>query len=82
MDEYTACEQAYKNGYEKGYADGKTDGVVHGRFDWNYRLGSGRKEAVCTKCKNDPYWYHHYLKGDEHYCPNCGARMEGGAEDG
>ncbi len=47
--------------------------VVHGR--WETVLGSNGKEyMVCTECR-----VQQELTGVFTYCPNCGAKMDGGA---
>lgn len=43
--------------------------VVHGRW---IAQDSGRTRFMCSECKSKN---HH---GHENYCPNCGARMDGG----
>ena len=48
--------------------------VVHGR--WEIVVGSNGKEyMVCTCCRVSQD-----LTGVFTYCPNCGCRMDGGAE--
>ncbi len=50
--------------------------VVHGRWETN----SDRPDTlICSMCKcGFDMWKH-----DPHnYCPNCGAKMDGGAENG
>ena len=50
--------------------------VVHGRWETN----SDRPDSlICSICKcGFDMWKH-----DPHnYCPNCGARMDGGSENG
>ena len=37
----------------------------------------GLKVYECSECKDDDYWKKHYCFGDESFCPNCGARMDG-----
>jgi len=69
MDEYTACEQAYKNGYEQG----KKDAAKHG--EWIYNYGSPYT-VICSVCHierdmRNAFWNH---------CPNCGADMSRGEE--
>ena len=74
MDNYTATEQAYKNGYEQG----KKDAVKHGRWAENERImyDSVREEEVhlftyvCSVCNGE-------VMNNTKYCPNCGARMDG-----
>lgn len=49
--------------------------VRHGR--WEVVVGSNGKEyMVCTRCRKQQD-----LTGVFSYCPNCGAKMDGGAED-
>ena len=50
--------------------------VVHGRWVL-IEIGYGAKIYECSECKDDDYWKHHFAGGFEHYCPNCGARMDG-----
>lgn len=47
--------------------------VRHGRWEW-YDSFSYR----CSACKK--YWIAPGDQYDYHYCPNCGARMDGGQE--
>ena len=53
--------------------------VRHGRWKKHtYWIGSwGENEMVCSVCEKK-YKFH----ADYNYCPNCGAKMDGGAEDG
>ena len=69
--------------YEKGYADGFLDSRKHGEWttiedDWN-------EETIykCSVCKEE------FVTIDGtppenlwNYCPCCGAKMDGGNEDG
>ena len=49
--------------------------VVHGR--WEIVVGSNGKEyMVCTRCRVSQD-----LTGGFTYCPNCGAKMDGGDSD-
>ena len=67
MDNYTATELAYNNGYEQG----KKDAVMHGRWVvWTEKfLG-----VFCSEC-------HKLADNKFNYCPNCGAKMDGGDPD-
>ena len=38
----------------------------------------GLKRYECSECKDDEYWQKRYLEHKERYCPNCGAKMDGG----
>ena len=50
--------------------------VVHGKWGTGrFNLETGNYEEQCTRCRNFSKEY------DKPYCPNCGARMDGGAED-
>lgn len=50
--------------------------VVHGR--WNVVEGLMLDNAICSNCgRRFQAYYEEY-----HFCPNCGAKMDGGAEDG
>ena len=51
--------------------------VVHGEWDTSrLNLETGNYEEQCTRCRNFSKEY------GKPYCPNCGARMDGGAENG
>lgn len=53
--------------------------VVHGR--WILQENDiGFKMYECNNCKEDEYWKTRCCFGDEPFCPNCGARMDGGEE--
>lgn len=50
--------------------------VVHGHFGF-VGLGAMRVDitfGTCSNCKQRIGWYLH-----NNYCPNCGAKMDGGA---
>ena len=60
--------------------------VVHGKWEDAHEIKSFRHTNIpvvkCSKCEcyfcdiiNNHHWFYHY-------CPNCGAKMDGGNEDG
>lgn len=55
--------------------------VVHGRWIDAPWLYYGAKQYVCSRCRNDKYWRKRDLHFKEPYCPNCGAKMDGGGND-
>lgn len=63
--------------------------VVHGRWDevdW-VEMESGGHELIRTpnaalRCSNCHNCFKKELLWKNSYCPNCGAKMDGGAEDG
>ena len=49
--------------------------VVHGRWGTGrFNLETGNYEEQCTRCLNFSKEY------GKPYCPNCGAKMDGGTE--
>ena len=49
--------------------------VVHGRWGtYRFNLETGNYEKQCTRCRNFSQEY------GKPYCPNCGAKMDGGAD--
>ena len=75
MDEYTACEQAYKNGYEQG----KKDAAKRGSWKTNENE-YGVTICACSECGEE--YSSGVLPAEEmikmlKYCPNCGADMRG-----
>lgn len=50
--------------------------VVHGRWGTGrFNLETGNYEEQCTQCRNFSKEY------GKPYCPNCGAKMDGGDND-
>lgn len=73
MKQHDITEQAYKNGYAKGYEDGKKDAVKHGR--WVFGTANHHEWMKCSECLKSQT-----PTGAFTYCPNCGARMDGGKD--
>jgi hypothetical protein len=55
--------------------------VVHGRWIHSrYKDCSEQFELVkCSQCNHEAYAMAFYVRGGN-YCPNCGAKMDGGAD--
>lgn len=51
--------------------------VRHGRWINERREGLGSFSAECSLCGKRTLAYFHYF-----YCPSCGAKMDGGKDDG
>ena len=59
--------------------------VVHGRWvlgnvEPGYFTPGGNRPWICSECEKVISW----MLGEplENYCPNCGAKMDGGADNG
>ena len=61
-----------------GSAD--VDPVRHGRWIEPLRLHYGAKQYECSLCYSDTFWRKHSITVKYPYCPNCGCRMDGGAD--
>lgn len=57
--------------------------VVHARWIHSrYEDCSEQFELVkCSQCNHEAYAMAFYVRGG-YYCPNCGAKMDGGADNG
>ena len=54
--------------------------VRHGRWVEPKRLYYGVKQYECSICYSDTFWKKHSITVKFPHCPNCGAKMEEGAE--
>lgn len=68
-DEYTALLNANDKLFKIPAAD--VAPVVHGR--WICVEIDTEQFFLCNKCKNKEYW-------ESDFCPNCGAKMDGGGD--
>lgn len=51
--------------------------VVHGRWlQKKHKIFGNVYDYVCSECGCD------YALAEYNYCPNCGAKMDGGVDDG
>lgn len=62
--------------------------VVHGRWECVYDDSTGETDVTCSHCKNTRTVNGCFVLTDgkscyfeDDYCPNCGARMDGGESD-
>ena len=55
--------------------------VRHGRWVEPLRLNYGAKQYECSLCYSDTFWRKHSITVKYPYCPNCGCRMDGGADN-
>lgn len=70
--------------YEKGWEDAlfslnalsTIDPVKHGKWEL-HEYPDGYYHTVCSECGKDYNEMVYFLK-KVHYCPNCGAKMDGG----
>ena len=49
--------------------------VVHAKWILKETVHIGVEEYMCSECSGDEYWEKYYCRGNEKYCPNCGAKM-------
>lgn len=56
--------------------------VMHGRWERRFchPMRDGEWQYICSVCKNDNYWRNNVCHQKHRYCPNCGAKMDGGEE--
>ena len=54
--------------------------VRHGRWIETPRLYYGAKQYECSLCYSDIFWKKHSITEKYPHCPNCGCRMDGGAD--
>ena len=52
--------------------------VKHGEWLPETYTYFGLKRYICSQCRDDEFWDKRYVTIKEKYCPNCGAKMEGG----
>ena len=77
--------------YERGYRDGRAEAFIYpgsnanpeGRVEFRVvRHGRWKTKVIhdtyCFQCSACNSIYN----GDTHYCPHCGAKMDGGTENG
>lgn len=52
----------------------------HGWWIEPTRLYYGAKQYECSICYSDTFWKKHSITEKYKFCPNCGAKMDGGAD--
>jgi hypothetical protein len=55
--------------------------VVHGEWIYHPETFYTKSGFTCSVCK-DPMWHSPDVKQAFKYCPHCGAKMDGGADNG
>ena len=57
--------------------------VVHGRWEKRFchPMRNGEWQYICSVCKDSDYWNENVCVQKHNYCPNCGAKMDGGDND-
>ena len=68
------CESGYAQGYSDGYLKGKEE-RPHGKWIYKAKI-DGIGWWYCSNCLSHKEW----VGCNSNYCPNCGAKMDGGAE--
>ena len=55
--------------------------VVHGRWEFDHTTTVEKYDVVkCSNCGHEAFAIAIYVK-EGHYCPNCGAKMDGERKD-
>lgn len=54
--------------------------VVHGRWI-EHKPFEGHRVNECIECSECNTWFGHDCYAKTNYCPNCGARMDGDADE-
>ena len=57
------------------------DLVPHGRWVDVPYVYFGAKRYMCDQCADDDFWKDRIVTTKDSYCPNCGAKMDGGKEN-
>ena len=75
-DDADSCKADYLREIIESVPAADVAPVVHGRWGTGrFNLETGNYEEQCTRCRNFSKEY------GKPYCPNCGAKMDGGAVD-
>ena len=82
LGEYDRQHQGQPGGARKIIAEAPAADVVevrHGRWAWD---GGVDMHYYCSLCHHNAYGNTgEILDGKYNYCPNCGARMDGGQDE-
>lgn len=55
--------------------------VRYARWRLKETVHFGLEQYMCSACQEDEYWEKYYCRGDESFCPNCGAKMDSEQEE-
>lgn len=61
--------------YDLGFHEGRNAAIVHGRWVNPYINRYGHPCHCCSECGFKASYQ------DKNYCPDCGAKMDGGADN-
>ena len=56
--------------------------VRHGTWKYGYNSDAGLLCYYCSACGKEAYWDTDYGQQRFDFCPMCGAKMDGGADNG
>lgn len=56
--------------------------VVHGRWALEKEYADGTADYKCSACEYDDNFNRNLVNAFYKYCPYCGAKMDGGNDDG
>lgn len=72
-DEMKVLDSILFRFWQMGWLD-RLEEEKHGRWE---DTNAGEQIVACSRCG----WVHDIRTFGKNYCPNCGARMDGGTED-
>lgn len=55
--------------------------VRHGQWKYKLTTGDGFEIVECTECGEEAFAMAYFVREGE-YCPHCGAKMDGGDDNG
>lgn len=79
-----------RNQYQRGYLEGMVDAQQHGRWVDRYGVTYANHHYECSECQQSALFRDEMdVLGNwrtvqvlSYYCPHCGAKMDGGTDNG